>query len=249
MTNMMSLNKKSENRRSQFFKNIKKAVSQVKLSEEQKQNLSEEEAAYQTFKYQPDALSEEQRLAQFKEILASQNALFYECASEELAEKLEELLKQHSDENEILIGKNSDVEKFGLTKSETINFIEVESFEKNKENYNLTSALTTAFAAASETGTLFLSSGPENPTWLNYLAKCHFVLLDKSTLCQTYEQAFELGRKQQKTANQSFPPRSINMISGPSRTADIEQTLTLGAHGPIELIILIYSSKENASEN
>lgn len=248
MTNLTPLNKTSEKRRAQFFKNIKKAVSQAKLSEEQKHNLCEQEAVYQTYKYQPDALSAEQRLTQFKEILASQSAVIYQCSEEDLAEKIEEILKEHTDKNEILIGEKAGIEKLGLTKSEKINFIEVESFEKNKENYNLSCALTTAFAAASETGTLFLSSGPENPTWLNYLAKCHFVLLDKSTLCQTYEQAFELERKQQETANQPFPPRSINMISGPSRTADIEQTLTLGAHGPIELIILIYSSKENASE-
>ncbi len=124
-----------------------------------------------------------------------------------------------------------------------MNFIEVESFEKNNENYNLACALTTAFAAASETGSLFLSSGCANPTWLNYLTTCHIVLLDKNTLCQTYEQAFSLSKKEANSSRQVFPPRSINMISGPSRTADIEQTLTLGAHGPIELIILIYTSE------
>lgn len=100
--------------------------------------------------------------------------------------------------------------------------------------------LSTAFAAAAESGTLFLASGEDNPTHLNFLSACHVILLASDTIRQTYEQALQIGRSQWQSDGKNNPPRTINMISGPSRTADIEQTLTLGAHGPIDLIVVIY---------
>lgn len=240
MTNITSQTKTNESRRTKFLNNVKKATDKTSLSKEQKQKLKQQTEAYQGFKYRPEEKTLEDKLAQFKEILTSQSAEIYECSEGQVSEKLEGILKEKSYGLDLLIGKNN---KLNAKLNSTINFIEVESFEKNKENYNLSCALTTAFAAASETGTLFLSSGCENPTWLNYLATCHIVLLDKNSLCQTYEQAFAIGKKEADASNQTFPPRSINMISGPSRTADIEQTLTLGAHGPIELIVIVYTSE------
>ena len=103
-------------------------------------------------------------------------------------------------------------------------------------------ALATASAAASETGTLFLTSGNENPTPLNFVSDCHVILLNKAEIFKNYEQAYHHAVTQ-NTQHSNTMPRTINMISGPSRTADIEQTLTLGAHGPIELYVLIYEDE------
>ena len=103
-------------------------------------------------------------------------------------------------------------------------------------------ALATASAAASETGTLFLTSGNENPTPLNFVSDCHVILLNKADIFKSYEQAYHHALAHNKQHSNTIP-RTINMISGPSRTADIEQTLTLGAHGPIELYVLIYEDE------
>jgi L-lactate dehydrogenase complex protein LldG len=59
-------------------------------------------------------------------------------------------------------------------------------------------------------------------------------LINKENIVTTYDEAL------QSIKNEPQAPRTINMISGPSRTADIEQTLTLGAHGPVEMIVVIY---------
>ncbi len=96
-------------------------------------------------------------------------------------------------------------------------------------------AITKCSAAAAETGTLFLISGRDNPPGLNFLSTTHIALINSETIFRTYEEAFD----QIRGAKTPFP-RSIMLVSGPSRTADIEQSLTLGAHGPTALIVVLY---------
>ena len=73
------------------------------------------------------------------------------------------------------------------------------------------------------------------------MGDCHVILLNQADIFTSYEQAYHHALAQNKPHLNTMP-RTINMISGPSRTADIEQTLTLGAHGPIELVVLIYKA-------
>ncbi len=99
--------------------------------------------------------------------------------------------------------------------------------------------LSHAFAGAAESGTLFLDSGPDNPSTLNFLPETHAVVILASDIAGSYEEAWAKLRS-------AFPggkmPRTVNLISGPSRTGDIEQTLVMGAHGPKNLIVLIAGS-------
>lgn len=95
-------------------------------------------------------------------------------------------------------------------------------------------SLSHALTAAAETGTLFLASGPENPSTLNFLPDTHIVVLRAEDLIGSYERAWDKLRM-----NRDSLPRTVNLISGPSCTADIEQTLIHGAHGPIRLAVVI----------
>ncbi len=97
-------------------------------------------------------------------------------------------------------------------------------------------SLSRAVAAAAETGTLFLVSGPDNPTTLNFLPEAHTVLISASDIVGSYEDAWDRLRA---IYGEGSLPRSVNLISGPSRTADIEQTIVRGAHGPRRLQVLI----------
>ncbi len=99
-------------------------------------------------------------------------------------------------------------------------------------------ALSRAITAAAETGTLFLVSGPDNPTTLAFLPEQHVVLVAVEDIAGSYEDAFDRLRGLYGEGNL---PRSLNMISGPSRTADIEQTIVRGAHGPKRLLVVILS--------
>jgi L-lactate dehydrogenase complex protein LldG len=93
--------------------------------------------------------------------------------------------------------------------------------------------LTPAFAAVAETGTLMLRSGPDHPTTLNFLPDTHVVVLRASQVVGPYEDAWT------KLRAAGAMPRAVNFVSGPSRTADIEQTIQLGAHGPRRLHIVL----------
>jgi len=93
--------------------------------------------------------------------------------------------------------------------------------------------VTAAFAAVAETGTLMLHSGPASPTTLNFLPDNHVVVLRESQIQRAYEDGWDLLRKK------GALPRTVNFVTGPSRSGDIEQMLMLGAHGPRRLHIVL----------
>lgn len=90
-----------------------------------------------------------------------------------------------------------------------------------------------AWAGIADTGTLVLLSGPDNPSRLNFLADYHLVFVRKDQIVADKKAIW------QKLEQQDALPRAVNFISGPSRTADIEQTIALGAHGPRFLWVLV----------
>ncbi len=94
-------------------------------------------------------------------------------------------------------------------------------------------SVTAAFAGIAETGTLLLHSGPASPTTLNFLPENHIVVLRASQIVGAYEDAWHLLRAAGGMS------RAVNLITGPSRTGDIEQTIMLGAHGPRRLHIVL----------
>ncbi|MEQ9489977.1 MAG: LUD domain-containing protein [Alphaproteobacteria bacterium] len=97
--------------------------------------------------------------------------------------------------------------------------------------------LNRAVCGVSETGTLVMASGPDSPTTLNFLPETEVVMIRADEIVGGYEDAWDTIR--QRTGPNGTLPRTVNMITGPSRTGDIEQTIYLGAHGPRRLHILI----------
>jgi L-lactate dehydrogenase complex protein LldG len=104
-------------------------------------------------------------------------------------------------------------------------------------------SLTPCHAAIAETGTLMLISGAQTPTTLNFLPETHIVVVRRDQVVATYEDGWDRLRAG-KTAEGL--PRAVNFITGPSRTADIEQHIELGAHGPRRLHIVLVEDGEAA---
>ncbi|MBI4724574.1 MAG: lactate utilization protein [Rhodomicrobium sp.] len=101
---------------------------------------------------------------------------------------------------------------------------------------NDTTGLSHAIAGAAETGTLFLVSGPDNPSTLNFLPENHIAVILASDIAGSYEEGWA---KLRTVYGNGRMPRTVNLISAPSRTADIEQTIVMGAQGPKSLTVLI----------
>ena len=96
--------------------------------------------------------------------------------------------------------------------------------------------ITGSFCAIAETGTLVFVSGAETPTATTLLPDTHVAVVRADRIVSGMEEAFALLRENGPM------PRAVNMISGPSRTGDIEQTIVLGAHGPYRVHILLLPS-------
>ena len=89
-----------------------------------------------------------------------------------------------------------------------------------------------AFGVA-ETGTLAFLSGPENPVTLTFAGDHHFVALRERDVLLNFEDVWAAMRRAK------LDPRTVNFVTGPSRSADIEQSMQLGAHGPVAVQIYL----------
>lgn len=97
-------------------------------------------------------------------------------------------------------------------------------------------AISHADFAIAETGTLMLLSGPDNPVTLTFLPEHHLVVVRAEDIGGDMEAA--LARLRMLKGKENMP-RTVNFVSGPSRSADIEQTILLGAHGPRALHVIV----------
>lgn len=107
-------------------------------------------------------------------------------------------------------------------------------FEAREMRPDDPAGLTGCFCAVAETGTLLLLGAPATPKKTALLPETHVAVVSRARLVATLEDAFALLR-----AEVGELPRSTWFVSGPSRTADIEQTLVIGAHGPYRVHVIV----------
>lgn len=98
--------------------------------------------------------------------------------------------------------------------------------------------VTGVFCAVADTATLLLLSGPDTPSAASLLPETHIAVVPIGRIVKCMEDAWDLVRKERGRL-----PRAVNFVSGPSRTADIEQVVTLGAHGPYRVHIILVRSE------
>jgi L-lactate utilization protein LutC len=91
--------------------------------------------------------------------------------------------------------------------------------------------LTGALAGVAETGSLLLPAGPGRPPTASLLPEIHLAVLRSKDIYERLVHAFSLPEVRQAS--------SLAIVTGPSRTADIEMTLTIGVHGPKTLIVFL----------
>lgn len=98
---------------------------------------------------------------------------------------------------------------------------------------NVEAAVTSTIGGIAQTGSLMLWPTPDEPRLMSLVPPVHIAVLDADKLYGTFHQAMTEGHWRDNM------PTNALLISGPSKTADIEQTLAYGVHGPKELIVLL----------
>lgn len=98
-----------------------------------------------------------------------------------------------------------------------------------------------ALAGIAETGTLVIAAGADNPVTLAFLPATHIIVVERAAIVGSYEDALEIVRA---AFGATAMPRTLNYISGPSRTADIGGKIVIGAHGPRNLVVIVVGERD-----
>lgn len=98
-------------------------------------------------------------------------------------------------------------------------------------------SVTPCLAAVAETGSVVFASTGATPATLNFLPENHVVVLHEDQIVRHVDDVFPAVRR--IAAERGRMPRAVNFVTGPSRTADVEQTLEIGAHGPKRMLVLL----------
>lgn len=192
-------------------------------------------------------LSFEQQLAQFITHLENNHAQVIKLSKQDIAKTVEtELAKRNV--SRLLYGKNSpyneEVEAIASNVLLTpFDFSLAANVPKTKEKLfnEMPAAISSSHSAIAQTGSIVLWPTQDEPRTLSLVPPIHFVIVDSNELYQNFATLIKAQNWRDKL------PTNVVLVSGPSKTADIQQTLAYGAHGPKELIVLLLES-ENVNE-
>lgn len=175
-------------------------------------------------------VSGEERIALFKTMAEASLATVTEVAAAmEVPQSIALFLRNHNLPASLRMGDDPRLK--AMPWSETT--LEISHGPSEGRDLN---AVSHAFGGVAETGTLAMISGPENPSTLNFLPDNHIIVVSAKDIASDYESVWNRVRF---TFGKGGMPRTVNWITGPSRSGDIEQTLLLGAHGPRRLHVIV----------
>mgnify|MGYP001156501301 CR=1 FL=1 len=175
-------------------------------------------------------ISGEERLALFRRQAEAALATVTEVSSAaEVPQVVAGFLRDHNLPATLRMGQ--DQRLTGMPWSETS--LEISQGPSQGGDIN---AVSHAFGGVAETGSLVMVSGPENPSTLNFLPDNHIIVVSAKDIAGDYETVWN---KVRFAFGKGGMPRTVNWITGPSRSGDIEQTLLLGAHGPRRVHVVV----------
>ncbi len=167
---------------------------------------------------QPTSISP---VEQFERQLTALSGVFMACTPESLSDEILALLRERQI-YEIMAWHDAHLPA-SLLDSLRGAGIRIEHTPQPKFQAGLTGAL----AAAAETGTLAIPSGAGRPQTASLFPQIHIAVLNESNIYKNLPQVLNLQEVREAS--------TVALVSGPSRTADIEMTLTIGVHGPGEV--------------
>lgn len=182
--------------------------------------------------------NETEKLDLFQQKIESVHAEVHRVSKENWLEKLKELLAEKQVKN-LLTPMQAQV---GMDTRAALKEGDVEllAYDQPIEGWkadlfsNVDAAITDVRSAIAETGSLVLWPDLDQPRLMTLVPPIHFAVVDADQLKNTFHEVIV----SEGWVSEGMPTNAL-LISGPSKTADIEQTLAYGVHGPKELVVLV----------
>ncbi|WP_298448720.1 lactate utilization protein [uncultured Marinobacter sp.] len=177
------------------------------------------------------------RVDQFEKTIESVHGEVHRCTADSWVARLSEILSARGARS-LLISREHQIGR-ALRESGQDNLPELLIYDEPIESWqphlfnNVEASITSTQGGIAETGSLILWPTPDEPRLMSLVPPIHIAVLEASELYATFHEAMQA----QNWA--SGMPTNALLVSGPSKTADIEQTLAYGVHGPKELIVLV----------
>lgn len=180
-----------------------------------------------------------EKLDLFQKTIESVHAEVHRTTEMDWIEKLIELMAARGVQS-LLASNGTDVgHRVTQAAAARDDFPEVRVYDKAIEQWQeelfstVDVGITSTRGGIAETGTLILWPSSDEPRLMSLVPPIHVAVLYASELYSTFHEAM-----QEQNWRNGMPTNAL-LVSGPSKTADIEQTLAYGVHGPKELIVLV----------
>lgn len=181
----------------------------------------------------------EERVRRFTERMTAVRAEIHRCENKQWMPVLEQICQEKNIKNMLYAPETKwggEIKQHADT-SET--FPELRLYNREIEEwkkelfYETDAGITSTLGGIAETGSLIMWPTTSEPRLMSLVPPIHIAILEMDKLYTTFAEAV----KEQDWASQM--PTNALLVSGPSKSADIEQTLAYGVHGPKELVVLL----------
>ena len=179
----------------------------------------------------PDRSSKHKLLTLFRKKVEASEASYSKVKSYvDAGTEIQQYLRQHNLPQRIRMGKDKRFKKLKWGKG---NSPQIQTGPSDGQDLV---CLSRAQGGVSETGTLVLTSGPDNPTSLNFLPETHIILVNKKDLQENYEDSWKALRRRFGKGKLQM---TLMITTGPSRSSSAPPATILGAHGPLRLHVIV----------
>lgn len=193
-------------------------------------------------------LAPELRKARFMELMKASHADVIECTLTDWQQTLQRLLAERGVRH-LVMGDSTANRQLQAQLADQLPVVDTRLYQQAMQApqeadspvrselfVNTDAGFSRAIAALAETGSLVVSTGPEEPRTVSLVPPLSIVLVHEQDLLSGVGELLEQPCWNPQEGGQM--PTNLLLISGPSKTADIQQTLAYGAHGPKELVVL-----------
>ena len=188
-------------------------------------------------------MSSEQKVALFSEKMSSTRTEVHEVSSNDWSKRLLGLAQEKNARNLLYsaaVDSGVDIENTWSAGADDSSVPELNRVDEINSNWkyevfnHIDAAVTTCRGGIAATGSLVLWPDHHEPRLMSLAPPVHFALLDAEKLYSDFARMLAA----EHWAQGGMPTNAL-LISGPSKTADIESTLAYGVHGPKQLVVLL----------